>query len=97
MLVLHIFLYFTQFSLQNGSSTCHAISAEVYKHLGLDISLVVAELVLFLQDAKSYKRLLAYRGKDAQDLSDLLQDVSPGLPCKSCLQRSNRTPTVSES
>ncbi|KAJ7019357.1 kinase-like domain-containing protein [Mycena alexandri] len=42
--------------------------------MGLDISLVVAELVLFLQDAKSYKHLLAYRGKDAQDLLDLLQD-----------------------
>ncbi|KAJ7904821.1 kinase-like domain-containing protein [Mycena leptocephala] len=40
-----------------------------------DISVVVARLILVLRDAESYKQLLAYRGKDAQRLLDLLQDL----------------------
>jgi hypothetical protein len=46
----------------------------------LDISVVVAQLVIFLQDQGSYKDFLAYRGTDAQGLLDFLQDVSTSRP-----------------
>ncbi|KAJ6530242.1 hypothetical protein B0H19DRAFT_967732 [Mycena capillaripes] len=43
--------------------------------MNLDLSAVVAGLVLLLQDPRSYKRLLKHRGTDAQRLLDLLQDI----------------------
>jgi hypothetical protein len=41
-----------------------------------DLSVVVARLVLFLHNQESYKEVLSSRGTDAQQLLDLLQDVS---------------------
>jgi hypothetical protein len=41
-----------------------------------NLSVVVARLVLFLRNQESYKEVLSSRGTDAQQLLDLLQDVS---------------------
>jgi hypothetical protein len=43
-----------------------------------DLSVVVARLVLFLRE--SYKEFLSSCGKDAQQLLDLMQDVSTSNP-----------------
>lgn len=59
-----------------GANLNQPISLAVYEHMNRDISVVVARLILVLRDEESYKQLLAYRGKDAQRLLDLLQDVS---------------------
>ncbi|KAJ6466796.1 kinase-like domain-containing protein [Mycena sanguinolenta] len=40
-----------------------------------DLSAVVARLVIFLRDEESYKKFLACRGTEAQQLLDLLQDL----------------------
>ncbi|KAJ7828964.1 hypothetical protein B0H13DRAFT_2213778, partial [Mycena leptocephala] len=63
-----------KWTTENDSKTSHRIATSVYNHMKLDISVVVAQLVIFLQDQGSYKDFLAYRGTDAQGLLDFLQD-----------------------
>ncbi|KAJ7705507.1 kinase-like domain-containing protein [Mycena rosella] len=60
---------------RKSSRASHSISREVYKLMNRDISVLVVQLVLFLNDSTSYKRFLACRGPIAQDLVDLLQDL----------------------
>jgi hypothetical protein len=52
------------------------LNPDVFEHVNTEDSAVVAKLVYVLQDQVLYQRLLACRGKDAQTLLDLLQDVS---------------------
>ncbi|KAF7377544.1 Protein kinase domain-containing protein [Mycena sanguinolenta] len=53
----------------------HKIATEVCEHMHSDLLAVVARLVLFLRDQKSYKIFLACRGTKAQELLDFLQDL----------------------
>jgi hypothetical protein len=52
----------------------------VYQHMDRDISVLVARLVLLLQEQESYNEFLGSREMAAQELLNLLQDVSPLLP-----------------
>jgi hypothetical protein len=52
------------------------LNPDVFEHVNTEDSAVVAKLVYLLQDQVLYRRLLACRGRDAQTLLDLLQDVS---------------------
>ncbi|KAJ6482414.1 kinase-like domain-containing protein [Mycena sanguinolenta] len=53
----------------------HTIAKDVCKHIYSDLWAVVARLVLFLRNQKSYKIFLACRGAEAQQLLDFLQDL----------------------
>jgi hypothetical protein len=52
------------------------LNPDFFEYINNDDSAIVAKLVYVLQDQVLYQRLLACRGKDAQTLLDLLQDVS---------------------
>jgi hypothetical protein len=52
------------------------LNPDVLEHVNTEDSAIVAKLVYLLQDQVLYQRLLTCRGKDAQTLLDLLQDVS---------------------
>lgn len=65
------------------------VSTEVHEHMNRDICAAVVRLVLLLRDPKSYKKLLACRGRDAERLLDLFQDVSGSLPLKCWFQLSS--------
>ncbi|KAF7377549.1 Protein kinase domain-containing protein [Mycena sanguinolenta] len=53
----------------------HKIATDVCEHMHNDLLAVVARLVLFFRDQKSYKMFLARRGTEAQQLLDFLQDL----------------------
>ncbi|KAJ7883532.1 kinase-like domain-containing protein [Mycena olivaceomarginata] len=62
-------------SIEENSSAKHTISKNVHEHMGCDLSVIVARLVLFLRNQESYKEVLSSRGTPAQRLLDLLQDL----------------------
>ncbi|KAJ6457914.1 kinase-like domain-containing protein [Mycena sanguinolenta] len=68
-------LRLVKLSVVVNPSINHTISTIVYEHMGRDISVVVARLVLLLRDPNSYKNLLDYRETEAQALVDLLQEL----------------------
>ncbi|KAF7333427.1 Protein kinase domain-containing protein [Mycena venus] len=91
---LFMLLKSCKWSTEIDSTASHRISTEIYKHMKRDISVAVAELVVMLQDTKSYKKLLTYRGAGAQNILDFLQDfldldafsiVKPSI-CKALLR-----------
>ncbi|KAJ7088699.1 hypothetical protein C8R44DRAFT_443990 [Mycena epipterygia] len=67
--------YHEQFYQSEDYRASHNIAKDIYVRMGRDITVVFARLVLFLRDSGSYKRFLACRGTDAQQLLDLLQDL----------------------
>ncbi|KAJ6592820.1 hypothetical protein B0H19DRAFT_1010315 [Mycena capillaripes] len=91
---LFTFLKHYRWTTQKNSTTSHTIATNVYELMKLDISALVARLVLFLQSPRSYKEFLTYRGMEAQELLDFLQDcldldlflVVKPLICKALLR-----------
>ncbi|KAJ7883497.1 kinase-like domain-containing protein [Mycena olivaceomarginata] len=56
-------------------ATNQTISTHVHENIKRDVPILVARLVLYLNDPVSYKELLSSCGRDAQQLLDLLQDL----------------------
>ncbi|KAJ7040669.1 hypothetical protein C8F04DRAFT_224402 [Mycena alexandri] len=61
---------------ESDSPNSHTISRDVYKAISSHIGDLAVNLVLMMQKPESRERLLASRGKQAQGLLDLMQDVS---------------------
>ncbi|KAJ7041068.1 hypothetical protein C8F04DRAFT_188278 [Mycena alexandri] len=60
---------------ESDSPNGHTISRDVSKAISSDICDITAILVFIMQGAESRERLLASRGKQAQGLLDLMQDL----------------------
>jgi hypothetical protein len=63
-------------ALEQDPQTTHAMAKTVFVHLSSNLSTIFAQLILVMRDSVAYKTFLDRRGAQAQELLDLLQDVS---------------------